>query len=85
MTRSPSPGVHAGMWESMQHGMGMMVHANDVTYDLYLATDRTFDDPEVVKVERNGRALLRIINGAWATAFFIDTGELGAKCIAVDG
>ncbi len=78
-------GGMGGRMGSMQHGMGMMVHANDVSYDAYLANDRTLDDPDVAKVERNGRVRLRIINGASATAFFIDTGELGADCISVDG
>jgi FtsP/CotA-like multicopper oxidase with cupredoxin domain len=62
-----------------------MIHANDVTYDAYLANDRTLDDPEVVRVERGGRVRLRIINGATATVFFIDTGKLAATCVAVDG
>lgn len=68
------------------HGnMSMAPHANDVTYDAYLANDRTLDDPEIVRVERGGRVRLRIINGGTATAFFIDTGALPATCIAVDG
>lgn len=58
---------------------------NDIEYDAYLANDRTLDDPEVVHVERGGRIRLRIINGATATAFTIDTGGLGGTLIAVDG
>lgn len=78
------------MQGNMNHGRGgmmpgMRVHANDVSYDAYLANDRTLDDPEVVRVEKAGKARLRIINGATATAFFIDTGALDAECIAVDG
>lgn len=53
--------------------------------DAYLANDRTLDDPEVVAVERAGRVRLRIINGATATAFTIDTGEIEGELIAVDG
>ena len=68
----------------MNHG-SMAVHANDVSYDAFLANDRTLDDPEVVRVERGGKVRLRIINGATATAFFIDTGAVTASCIAVDG
>jgi len=75
-------GGHAGHGGA---GMSMTPHANDVAYDAYLANDRTLDDPEIVRVERNGRVRLRIINGGTATAFFIDTGALLATCIAVDG
>ncbi|MBY3184236.1 multicopper oxidase family protein [Rhizobium laguerreae] len=58
---------------------------NDIDYDAYLANDRTFDDPEIVTVEKGGRVRLRIINGAMATAFTIDTGRLSGELIAVDG
>src|SRR5262249_46653523 len=47
--------------------------------------DRTLADPQIVRVERNARVRLRIINGATATAFTIDTGRLDAQMIAVDG
>ncbi len=60
-------------------------HANDVRYDAYLANDRTFDDPEVVRVEKGGRIRLRVINGGTATAFFISVAGLSARCVAVDG
>lgn len=71
-------------------GMGHMMHGgamdlNDIDYDAYLANDRTLDDPEVVKVESGGRVRLRIINGATATVFTIDTGEIEGELIAVDG
>ncbi|MBX4995418.1 FtsP/CotA-like multicopper oxidase with cupredoxin domain [Rhizobium binae] len=58
---------------------------NDVDYDAYLANDRTLDDPEVVRVEKGARVRLRIINGATATAFTIDTGQLYGELVAVDG
>ncbi|MFK5073575.1 copper oxidase, partial [Klebsiella pneumoniae] len=32
-----------------------------------------------------GRVKLRVINGASATVFWIDTGELSARLVAVDG
>ena len=63
----------------------MTMDLNDIAYDAYLANDRTFDDPEVVKVDKGGRVRLRLINGAAATAFTIDTGELLGELIAVDG
>lgn len=58
---------------------------NDIEYDAYLANDRTLDDPQVFPVERNGKVRLRLINGATATAFWIDTGSLEGEAIAVDG
>ncbi|GAA3109011.1 multicopper oxidase domain-containing protein [Rhizobium viscosum] len=65
-------------------GMAAM-DLNDIDYDAYLANDRTLDDPEVVAVEKGGRVRLRIINGATATAFTIDTGSLAGELVAVDG
>jgi FtsP/CotA-like multicopper oxidase with cupredoxin domain len=67
--------------------MGMMgdMDLNDIEYDAYLANDRTLDDPEIVRVEKNGTVRLRIINGATATAFTIDLGGLTGAAIAVDG
>jgi FtsP/CotA-like multicopper oxidase with cupredoxin domain len=68
------------------HGSGgAAMDINDIEYDAYLANDRTLDDPEVFRVERGGSVRLRIINGATATAFWIDTGALGGEAIAVDG
>ncbi|MBL8575164.1 MAG: multicopper oxidase domain-containing protein [Hyphomicrobiaceae bacterium] len=69
----------------MAGAMSGMVHANDVRYDAFLANDRSFDDPEVVRVDKGEKVRLRIINGATATAFILDTGRLAATCIAVDG
>jgi FtsP/CotA-like multicopper oxidase with cupredoxin domain len=67
-------------------GMGdMAMDLNDVNFDAYLANDRTLDDPEVVAVERGGRVKLRVINAAAATIFWIDTGALSARLVAVDG
>ncbi|MER8573299.1 multicopper oxidase family protein [Mesorhizobium sp. M1409] len=64
---------------------GMMTDINDIEYDAYLANDRSLNDPEIVTVERGGRVRVRIINGATATAFTIDFGELEGELIAVDG
>jgi FtsP/CotA-like multicopper oxidase with cupredoxin domain len=79
-------GGEAGM-AGMDHAAMMpgMVHANDVDYDAFLANERTLDDPEAVQVEAGAQVRLRIINGATATAFWIDTGALPSTCIAVDG
>jgi FtsP/CotA-like multicopper oxidase with cupredoxin domain len=70
----------SGMSASM-----MAMDLNDIDYDAYLANDRTLDDPEIITVERSGRVLLRIINGAASTGFTIDTGGLSALAVAVDG
>jgi len=58
---------------------------NDVKYDAFLANLRTLADPDVVKVEPGGRALLRIINGSSMSAFHIGLGALDGELIAVDG
>jgi FtsP/CotA-like multicopper oxidase with cupredoxin domain len=65
-------------------GMAAM-DLNDIDYDAYLANDRSLDDPEVVRVDRGVRVRLRIINGATATAFTVDTGRLSGELVAVDG
>ncbi|MCF4167082.1 multicopper oxidase family protein [Zavarzinia compransoris] len=91
----------AGLGAQMGHGMdhGMMDHAamghgmpgmggmdlNDIDFNAFLANDRTLDDPEVVRVERGGRVRLRLINGAAATAFWLDFGGAEASLVAVDG
>ena len=75
--------THAGM--SMPGMAGMAMDLNDFDFDAYLANDRTLSDPEVIAVERNGRVLLRVVNAAAATAFWIDTGAIPARLVAVDG
>jgi FtsP/CotA-like multicopper oxidase with cupredoxin domain len=77
----------AGMDGSKGAGMSMAAKPdlNDVKYDAFLANDRTFRDPEVVKVEPGGRVLLRIINSSAMSAFHIDLGELDGELIAADG
>jgi FtsP/CotA-like multicopper oxidase with cupredoxin domain len=67
-------------------GMGMgKPDTSDVDYDAYLANDRTLSDPEVVRVEKNGRVRLRIINGSSGTNFFVNVGDLSGELIATDG
>lgn len=85
--------MHAGHQMPMDNdsntGMPMKgmptMDLNDIEYDAYLANDRTLDDPEVFRVEKGGRVRLRIINGATATAFTIDTGSIDGELFAVDG
>ena len=74
-------GGHAG------HAMGgvEMAMLNDITFDAYLANDRTLADPEVVRVGKATQIRLRIINGSAATNMWIDLGALQGELIAVDG
>lgn len=58
---------------------------NDITFDAYLANDRTLADPEVVTVDKGATVLLRIINAAASTNFWIDLGQVEGTVKAVDG
>jgi FtsP/CotA-like multicopper oxidase with cupredoxin domain len=66
-------------------GSGMAMDLNDVDFDAFLANDRTFADPEVIRTEAGGRVRLRLINGASSTQFWIDLGALTGTVVAVDG
>jgi FtsP/CotA-like multicopper oxidase with cupredoxin domain len=67
-------------------GMGdMKMDLNDITYDAFLANDRTLSDPETVPVARNARVRLRIINGSSSSQFWVGFGGLTATVIAADG
>lgn len=87
MGGSMGGGSMGGQQGMAMPGMGGMagMDLNDIEYDAYLANDRTLDDPQVVQVEKGERVRLRIINGATATAFTIDTGEVLGRLVAVDG
>ena len=74
-----------GDQETSMKSMNMLMDVNDIEYDAYLANDRSLDDPQVFPVERNGTVRLRLINGATATAFWIETGLIDGEAIAVDG
>jgi FtsP/CotA-like multicopper oxidase with cupredoxin domain len=69
----------------MNMGSGMAMDLNDIDYDALLANDRTLDDPELIRTEPGGRILLRLINGASATQFWIDLGVLSGTVVAADG
>jgi FtsP/CotA-like multicopper oxidase with cupredoxin domain len=67
-------------------GMSMSkADLNDITYDAFLANDRTLADPQVIDVGRNADVRLRIINGSSSTNFWIDLGALDGTLLAVDG
>ena len=76
---------HGGMAMGGQPTAAMDMDINDIEFDAYLANDRTLADPEVVRVEVEGRVRLRLINGAAATNFLVDLGPLNGELIAVDG
>ena len=69
----------------MSATVAMRMDLNDVDYDAFLANDRTLGDPEIVRVERSGRVRLRIINGASASQFWLDLGDLIGRVVATDG
>jgi FtsP/CotA-like multicopper oxidase with cupredoxin domain len=62
-----------------------MAMLNDITFDAYLANDRTLADPEIVRVGKATQIRLRIINGSAASNMWIDLGALQGQLIAVDG
>src|SRR5262249_1301668 len=67
-------------------GMSMSkADLNDITYDAFLANDRTLADPQVIDVGRNADVRLRIINGSSSTHFWIALGALDGTLLAVDG
>ncbi len=87
-TKDTGSGMAMNMGGMNMANMGadkMEMDLNDFDFDAYLANDRTLADPEVVAVERKGRILLRIVNAAAATSFWIDTGAVPARLVAVDG
>lgn len=79
---------HGTMNASGMAGMsekGAAPDLNDVSYDAFLANDRTLADPQVVRVAPGERIRLRIINGAAASNFHIRLGALRGAVLAVDG
>lgn len=57
----------------------------DVKYDALLANRRTLDDPEIISVRPGESVLLRLIAASSNQNFYVDTGNLGAEILAVDG
>src|ERR1700738_364242 len=54
--------MSSGSMAAMNMGSGMAMDLNDIDYDAFLANDRTFADPEVVRTELGGRGRLRLVN-----------------------
>jgi FtsP/CotA-like multicopper oxidase with cupredoxin domain len=78
-------GMNMGTLGAMNMGAGMAMDLNDVEYDAFLANDRTLADPEVIRTESGGRVLLRLINGASSTQYWVDLGALSGTVVAADG
>ena len=77
--------MKSGTVGAMNMAPGMTMDLNDIDYDAFLANDRTLADPEIVRTEPGGRVLLRLINGASSTQFWVDLGALSGTVVAVDG
>src|SRR5258707_6807697 len=77
--------MNSGTMNAMNMASGMAMDLNDIDYDAFLANDRTFADPEVIRTDPDGRVLLRLINAASSTQFWIDLGALTGTVVAVDG
>src|ERR1700726_4452826 len=75
----------SGGMGAMNMGPRIAMDFNDIDYDAFLANDRTFADPEVIRTEPGGRVRLRLINAASSTQFWIDLGALTGTVVAVDG
>ena len=82
---TPAPDATTGMGMAGKGMAGMVMDLNDFNFDAYLANDRTLNDPEVIRVDNGGRVRLRIINAAAATVFWIETGAIAGRLVAVDG
>jgi FtsP/CotA-like multicopper oxidase with cupredoxin domain len=74
-----------GMDMDEANGAHAMADLNDVAYDAFLANNRTLSDPDVITVERGGRILMRLINGASMSNFHVNLGEIEGVLVAVDG
>jgi FtsP/CotA-like multicopper oxidase with cupredoxin domain len=77
--------MSSGTMGAMNMMPGMAMDLNDVDFDAFLANDRTLADPEVIRTEPGGRVLLRLINAASSSQFWIDLGALTGTVVAVDG
>src|SRR4030088_1961229 len=77
--------MNSGTMGAMNIGPPMAMDLNDIDYDAFLANDRTFSDPEVIRTEPGGRVRLRLINAASAAPFWLDLGALSGSVVAVDG
>ena len=80
-----APGTKAMSGMDMFGTASGTMDLSDFSFDAYLANDRILSNHEAVRVENGGRVRLRIINGPAATMFWIDTGGVAGRLVAVDG
>ena len=97
--RKPKPAMAMGGGMAMTGGSTTMARGgtmasggvapkpdlNDVTYDAYLANDRTLADPEMFTVEAGADVRLRLINGAASSNFVVEFGGIEVTLLTVDG
>ena len=69
----------------MDHNAMSKPDLTDVEYDAFLTNYRTLKNPEIVSVKPGEVIRLRLIAGSAMTNFFINTGNLLGRAIAVDG
>lgn len=58
---------------------------NDVQYDAYLSNYQSPEHPQITQVKAGEKIKLRFINGASASNFWINLGNLKGTLVAVDG
>ena len=85
MTGMDHGSMQATGMSGMDMDMDMDMDLNDVGFDAFLANDRDLSDPEIVQVEKSSQVRLRIINAGSSSNFWIDTGQLPGRLVAVDG
>ena len=84
--RKPKPAMSMpGGSGGMNMSAGAKMDLNDITYDTFLANDRTLADPQIFDVEKGAEVRLRIINAAASTNFMIDLGAIEGTVVTVDG
>ena len=84
--RKPKPAMSMpGGSGGMNMSAGAKMDLNDITYDAFLANDRTLADPQIFDVEKGAEVRLRIINAAASTNFMIDLGAIEGTVVTVDG
>ncbi len=71
----------SGMKMDMSQGPDL----NDVKYNAFLTNYKTLQNPQITAVKPGSTVRLRIIDGAAASNFFINLGQLTGAVIATDG
>jgi FtsP/CotA-like multicopper oxidase with cupredoxin domain len=80
--------VYAQVWENgrfVRKAIEAKPADIDVHYDALLSNRRTLDEPDRLRVQPGESVLLRLVGASSATDFYVDTGDLEAELLAVDG